>query len=206
MTDAAPTAGEGALRSIAQAIELKDPYTRGHCDRVARYALLIAERLGLSEDRKREIKYGSWLHDCGKIGVPEAILNFEGPLTEDQLEVVRNHPRWGAEVARQAGLSETVIAIIFHHHEREDGKGYPAGLRGPAIPLEARIVAAADTVDAVTTDRPYRKGNDPEVARRFLLSLRGKALAPDITDILLAVLAESAGAESGPAREGSIHG
>lgn len=188
-------ADETALRAIAQDIELKDPYTRGHCDRVARYALLIAGRLGLPEETTREIRYGSWLHDCGKVGVPEAILNFEGPLREDQFEVVRNHPRWGADMARQAGLSDTVVAIILHHHERVDGKGYPAGKRGADVPLEARIVAAADTVDAVTTDRPYRKGSGPGEARRILLALRGKALAPDVTDILLSVLSGSDGAE-----------
>jgi len=148
---------ETRYRSIAQTIELKDPYTRGHCDRVAEYAVRLAQTLGLSESAIRDIKFGSWLHDCGKIGVPEAILNFEGGLQIDQFELVKQHPLWGSEVARQARMSQTVINIILHHHERFDGKGYPAGLKGEEIPLEARIVAISDVLDALFSDRPYRK-------------------------------------------------
>ncbi|MEK7365939.1 MAG: HD domain-containing phosphohydrolase, partial [Candidatus Deferrimicrobiota bacterium] len=149
---------EATLRSIAQTIELKDPYTRGHCDRVAAFALKIAEALGLPEGTRRAIKHGSWLHDCGKIGVPEAILNCPGKLSAADFEVVKKHPGWGAEVGRQANLPEEVINIILYHHERFDGRGYPTGAKGTEIPLEARIVAVADVFDAMSTDRPYAKG------------------------------------------------
>lgn len=149
---------EGAIRSIAQTIELKDPYTRGHCDRVADYAAALAGLHGVPEEQANHIRYGSWLHDCGKIGVPEAVLNFPGPLGDADLDIIRRHPYWGAEVARQAGLSTTVVNIILYHHEKYDGSGYPAGLKGAEIPVEARIVAIADVFDSLRTDRPYRKG------------------------------------------------
>lgn len=146
--------------SLAQTVELKDPYTKGHCDRVARYAVSLAHALGLDSDVVNDIKHGSWLHDCGKIGVPEGVLNFPGRLSEDDLETVMQHPRWGSEVARQARMSETVINVILYHHERFDGGGYPSGLKGENIPIEARIVALADVFDALYTDRPYRKAYD----------------------------------------------
>ena len=180
---------EATLRSIAQAIELKDPYTRGHCDRVAAYALRIAEALRLPEETRRAIKHGSWLHDCGKIGVPEAILNHPGKLSEPDFEVVKKHPGWGAEVGRQANLSEEVINIILHHHERFDGRGYPTGAKGTEIPLEARIVAVADIFDAMTADRPYAKGYGHAEAMRVMGVLRGAALDPQLVDIFLAGLA-----------------
>ncbi|KAF0219763.1 MAG: response receiver-modulated cyclic diguanylate [Geobacteraceae bacterium] len=176
---------ESVLRSLAQTIELKDPYTRGHCDRVAEYALMIAEMLNLPEQVKKEIKYGSWLHDCGKIGVPEAILNFAGPITNIDFETVKKHPEWGADVVREARLSETIINIVRHHHERYDGAGYPKGLSGTNIPFEARIVAVADTYDALTTNRPYRKGYHWERALNIISSMAGSALDPEIVEIFL---------------------
>ncbi len=104
---------EPTLLSLAQTIELKDPYTKGHCDRVAKYALLIADHLDLSEEKKRDLTYGSWLHDCGKIGVPESILNKRGPLNEEEVSIMKNHPRWGAEVMTLAKLSQTIVNIVF---------------------------------------------------------------------------------------------
>ncbi|MFZ2223463.1 MAG: HD domain-containing phosphohydrolase [Candidatus Deferrimicrobium sp.] len=179
---------EAALRSIAQTIELKDPYTRGHCDRVAAFALKIADALRLPEETRRAIKHGSWLHDCGKIGVPEGILNCPGKLSAADFEVVKKHPGWGAEVGRQANLPEEVINIILYHHERFDGRGYPTGAKGTEIPLEARIVAVADVFDAMSTDRPYAKGYDREEAMRVMGVLRGAALDPQLVDIFLAGL------------------
>ena len=112
---------ESTLLSLAQTIELKDPYTRGHCERVGEYAVAMARRLGFAESACHEIRHGCWLHDCGKIGVPREILNFRGPLDASQYATVKNHPAWGAEVARQGRLSKRVINIILHHHERFDG-------------------------------------------------------------------------------------
>ncbi len=178
-------ADEATLRSLAQTIELKDPYTKGHCDRVSAYAVKIAEALGLSNEQQEHIKYGSWLHDCGKIGVPESILNHNGPLSFEQMEIVKNHSRWGADVVRLAQLPQAVINIILYHHERFDGKGYPAGLKGNDIPIEARIATVADVYDALTTDRPYRTKIPHEKAREFLINFKGRFFDPKIVDIFV---------------------
>jgi len=179
---------EEALRSIAQEIELKDPYTRGHCDRVAEFARKIAEGLRLPEATRKAIRYGSWLHDCGKVGVPEAILVYPGKLSEADFEVVRKHPGWGAEIGRQANFPEETVNIILYHHERFDGRGYPTGAKGEEIPLEARIVAVADVFDAMSTDRPYAQGYDRAEAMRVIGVLRGAALDPKLVDLFLSSL------------------
>jgi putative two-component system response regulator len=181
-------ADEYSLCSLAQTIELKDPYTKGHCERVAGYATSIAEAMGLDEALRENIRRGSWLHDCGKIGVPEAILNHPGPLGVDEMGVIKKHPCWGADVARLAHLSETVVKIILHHHERFDGQGYPLGLAGEDIPLEARIVHVADIYDALTSDRAYRARTTREKAIENLLAGKGVCSDPKIVDIFLALL------------------
>jgi putative nucleotidyltransferase with HDIG domain len=181
-------ADEASLLSIGQAIELKDPYTRGHCERVAAYSLLIAEKAGMSKNEQQEIKHGSWLHDCGKIGVSESILNKEGPLTEEEFEVIKNHPSWGAEIARHAQLPDRIVNIILYHHERYDGEGYPFQMSGDEIPLEARIVAVADVFDALTTDRPYRKAfGIREGTRHIEHNMRGRELDPGLVDLFVSV-------------------
>jgi putative two-component system response regulator len=178
---------EAVTRSLAQTIELKDPYTRGHCDRVAEYAQLLARTLQLPEEIQRGIVYGSWLHDCGKIGVPEAILNSPESLTDKEWETIRQHPEWGAEVARQAQLPATVINIIMYHHERWDGRGYPSGATGRDIPLEARIVTIADVFDALTSDRPYRKAFTQAESRKILTDISGVMLDPELTELFLSL-------------------
>ncbi len=180
-------ADEYTLYSLAQAIELKDHYTRGHCDRVAGYALAIAEKLGLDRTLSEHIRQGSWLHDCGKIGVPEEILNFRGALSTDQFDVIKNHPTWGAEVAKAAHLPQPIINILLYHHEWYNGSGYPAGLKGEEIPIEARIVGVADMYDALTSDRPYRKGIPTREAIAIILDGRGSQLDPVIVDILVEI-------------------
>jgi len=179
---------EATLHSIAETIELRDPYTRGHCDRMAAIALKIADGLSLPEETRRAIRLGSWLHDCGKINVPEAILNRPGKLSAADFEVVRKHPEWGAEVGRLANLPEEVINIILYHHERFDGRGYPTGAKGTEIPLEARLIAVADIFDAMSSDRPYAKGCEREEVMRVMGVLRGAALDPELVDIFLAGL------------------
>ncbi len=194
-------ADEATLLSLAQTVELKDPYTRGHCDRVAQYALMLAEAFDLPEEVRREIKHGSWLHDCGKIGVAESVLNYEGPLNEEQFEIIKQHPTWGADVARQAQLSERIVNIILSHHEKYDGGGYPAGLKGEAIPFEARIVSVADVYDALVTDRPYQVGLSHEKAREIMSSLRGSSLDPKILDAFLALVVEQKIVEKEPVHD-----
>jgi response regulator RpfG family c-di-GMP phosphodiesterase len=181
---------EAVLRSLAQAIELKDPSTRGHCDRVAVYAVSLAESLGLSRDYRREIKYGSWLHDCGKIGVPEAILNGPGQLSSAEFETMKRHSSWGNDVAVKANLSLVARNVIRYHHERYDGRGYPDGLSGENIPLEARIVAVADVFDALSSDRPYRPSFPLQETIGMVESMRGNVLDPELTNKLLDLVRE----------------
>ena len=181
---------QNTMRSLVHALELKDPYTRGHSERVANYAIMIARKLGLTEEAQAAIRYGSWLHDCGKIGVSENILNNEGPLDDAEVHVIRNHPLWGADVARKGSLSGAIVNVILSHHERFDGKGYPAGLVGDEIPLEARIVSVADIYDALTTERPYRMAYAPERALEMLESMKGNVLDPELVDCFSSAMKE----------------
>ncbi len=179
---------EAILRFLTRIMELKDPYTRGHCERVAQYALMLAEALELPTEMLEEIRYGSWLHDCGKIGVPETILNFPGKLEQEGFTTVKRHPVWGAEVARQAQLPPTVINIIQHHHEHYDGSGYPVGVAGTDIPLEARIVTIADIYDALTTNRPYRSAYSEGKCLEMMACMRGRIVDPELSDIFFTQL------------------
>lgn len=147
--------------------------------------MAMVRRLGLAESACHEIRHGCWLHDCGKIGVPEKILNFRGPLDANQYATVKKHPAWGAEVARQGGLSKRVINIILHHHEHFDGTGYPLQLKGQEVPLEARIISVADVYDSLTTDRPYRDALPRDEALQILRNLKGSILDPDMVDLFL---------------------
>jgi response regulator RpfG family c-di-GMP phosphodiesterase len=179
---------EAIYSSLAQTIELKDCYTRGHCDRVVAFTLAIGRELGLSIEMLNHLEHGAMLHDCGKIGVSEAILNFPGPLDNEQLHIVRQHPGWGADVARTAGLHQSVVNVILYHHERYNGQGYPTGLVGEDIPVEARIVAVADVYDALTSDRPYRKALPLDVASKEFISMSGNVLDPHFVDLFLEIL------------------
>jgi HD-GYP domain-containing protein (c-di-GMP phosphodiesterase class II) len=134
--------------------------------------------MGLSPENLIHLEHGAMLHDCGKIGVPEATLNFPGKLDEDQMSVIRKHPDWGGEVARAAGMHQITVNVVLYHHEHYNGKGYPTGLAGDNIPLEARIVAVADVYDALASDRPYRKAMPPDVALREFLAMSGTVLDP----------------------------
>jgi HD-GYP domain-containing protein (c-di-GMP phosphodiesterase class II) len=120
--------------------------------------------------------------------VPEAILNYPGKLNEQEMRIIKKHPEWGADVARRAQLSNTIINVILHHHEAFDGSGYPYGLKGDLIPLEARIVSVADVYDALTSDRPYRKAHSHEQAIEIMTSMTGKIFDPDIAKIFLSMV------------------
>ena len=174
---------EGAILSIAQAIELKDPYTRGHCDRVAEFASTLAMKAGLPEESIVHIKYGGWLHDCGKIGVPGAVLNFPGRLDEASFKIIHRHPLWGAEVARQAGLPAQVVNMILYHHEKYDGSGYPYGLKGGEITLEARIVTIADVFDSLRTQRPYRAASTNDQVREIMREMSEAYFDPELMEL-----------------------
>jgi response regulator RpfG family c-di-GMP phosphodiesterase len=179
-----------SMKALAQAIEAKDRYTRGHCDRMVDYALAIADRLGLSPEEKKHLGYAAALHDIGKIGVHEAILNKSGKLTEDEYTAMKAHPVMGAEIVRGVEFLGPVVPMIYHHQERWDGKGYPDGLQGKEIPIGARIVAVLDTFDAMTSDRPYRRALPPEVAFAELRSCAGTQFDPDVVESLIYVFKE----------------
>lgn len=188
---------EAKLLSLAQTIELKGHYARGHCERVAVYAGRIASELKMSPEDMKLTRYGCWLHDCGKIGIPEEVLNKPDVLDPEEREIVKLHPRWSGDVAMSAGLPDMVVNIAVYHHERWDGRGYPFGLSGTAIPREARIVAIADVYDALTTDKPYRKKLTAKQAIRILLQNRGRAFDPDLTSLFASIMRTAQG-ESRP--------
>jgi putative two-component system response regulator len=159
---------EGVLFSLALSIEARDPYTSGHCERLAEMSARLGERLGLPEEDIRALRRAGIVHDIGKVVVPDAILLKPGPLSADETEMMRKHPVVGERICAPLRTFRLVLPIIRHHHERHDGSGYPDGLRGEEIPLSAAILQLADVYDALTTDRPYRKASSPETALEIM--------------------------------------
>jgi putative two-component system response regulator len=148
---------EAVLFSLALSIEAKDPYTEGHCDRLSRYSVALAEKLGLPEDLRVALRRGGLIHDIGKLAVPESILLKPGPLTPEERKIMEGHTVAGERICAPLRSFRHVLPIIRHHHEKLDGSGYPDGLKGEQIPVTARILQVTDIYDALTTDRPYRK-------------------------------------------------
>lgn len=165
-----------SLMGLANALEAKDPYTRGHSERVGITARRLARARGLSEPSVEVIAQAGLLHDLGKIGIPEVVLRKPGPLTEAEWDVMRQHPIVGAQIVAPLEFFAEGAFIIRHHHERIDASGYPDRLAGEAIPLGARIVAVADVYDALTSDRPYRPRLPPAQAVALLRAQAGRAL------------------------------
>lgn len=159
---------EEVIFSLALAVEAKDPYTQGHCSRLAHYSVVLGRRLGFGEDDLLSFRRGGILHDIGKIGIPENILLKPGPLTEDETTVMRGHPIKGEDICKPLRSLHKTLPIIRNHHEWWDGTGYPDGLSGEQIPAGARIIAAVDYFDALVTDRPYRQALPIEEALRML--------------------------------------
>ncbi len=147
---------EAVITTLALTIEARDPYTQGHCDRLSRYAVALGEALGLDRDMLRALRLGGYLHDLGKIAVPDGILLKPGPLDPIEQERIRAHPGAGSDLVLGLRSLELVRPIMRHHHEKWDGSGYPDGLKGEAIPLGARIISVVDVFDALHTDRPYK--------------------------------------------------
>lgn len=155
---------ETVLCSLALSIEAKDPYTEGHCDRLSRYSVRLAERLGLPEEDRVALRRAGIVHDIGKVAVPEHILRKPGPLDQTERAVMEQHPVAGERICSPLKAFRQVLPIIRHHHERLDGSGYPDRLNNGQIPLTARILSVVDVYDALTTDRPYRQALSPEQA------------------------------------------
>jgi putative nucleotidyltransferase with HDIG domain len=164
-----------SLLGLANALEAKDPYTRGHSERVGQWSRRLAATLGLPRAEVESVAQAGLLHDIGKIGVPEAVLGKRGPLEAGEWVQMRQHPLIGAQIIAPFEFLAGVEAIR-HHHERWDGSGYPDGLAGEAIPLGARIVAVADVYDALTSTRPYRSAMTAEEAQEYLLAEAGRTL------------------------------
>jgi putative two-component system response regulator len=155
---------ETVLYTLASSIEAKDPFTAGHCDRLARYSVALAAQLGLPEEQRLALRRAGIVHDIGKVGVPEQILRKAGPLDAGERQLMETHALLGEQICAPLKSFRQVLPIIRWHHERRDGSGYPDGLHGDAIPLTARILQTADVYDALTTDRPYRKALSREEA------------------------------------------
>jgi putative nucleotidyltransferase with HDIG domain len=170
------------LLGLTKAMAARDTDLYRHGTRTARYAVLLGREVGFLPDDLIDLWYAAVLHDFGKLAVPDEILNKRGPLTMDEYAVVQSHPRAGAELLEQIGFLQTAAVWIAHHHERWDGAGYPYGLRGSLIPLGSRVLAVADTFDALTSDRPYSPARDHESALRLLRLVAGSQLDPDLVE------------------------
>jgi putative nucleotidyltransferase with HDIG domain len=171
-----------AVESLNATVDAKDAYTAGHSQRVQRIAVAIGKELGLDAQQLDVLRFAGLFHDIGKIGVPDAILTKPDRLTELEFEIVKRHPEDGARIVGRLHRLLSTVPAVLHHHERWDGKGYPAGLRGEEIPLEAAIVGLADAVDAMTTDRPYSAARTLEDATDEVVRNRGTQFAPDVVD------------------------
>lgn len=170
------------IKSLNMAIEAKDPYTAGHCDRVTEYSLAIAEHIGMSDREKTRLIYGATIHDIGKIGISGKILNKTDRLTDEEFNKIKAHPEKGYNILKTIHFLEDSISIVYQHHERYDGNGYPQGLQGEEIDISARIVAIADTYDAMTSDRAYRKALSSEIAIQELIKNKGTQFDPVLVD------------------------
>jgi putative nucleotidyltransferase with HDIG domain len=178
---------ESTLDALASALDAREQETAHHSQRVVRVTVAIAERMGVRGRELDDIARGALLHDIGKIGVPDAILLKEGPLTPDEWVVMRKHPEIGAEILRSVPYLTSAADIVLCHQERWDGKGYPRGLRAAEIPLGARVFMVADTFDAITNDRPYRRGASWEAARQEIARNAGTQFDPQVVTAFLAM-------------------
>lgn len=178
----------GLIFAFADALDAKSQWTRGHSERVTAYALSIAKEMGLADSELETLKTAAILHDIGKIGTYDAVLDKPGRLTEEEFELVKKHPGKGAEILRHIKQLESAIPILKHHHERVDGNGYPDRLKSEDIPLLARILCVADAYDAMTADRPYRQGLSKDIAIEELKRCSGTQFTPEVVEAFIRLL------------------
>ncbi len=172
-----------AMFGLAEAIEAKDPYTKGHCGRVAAFCLVLAQESGYPAEGLETLEFGAFLHDIGKIGIRDSVLLKPGPLDEDEWLHMREHPVKGCEIANQIEALRPIMPAVRNHHERWDGKGYPDGLSGDRIPLAARLVAIADAYDAMATDRPYKRALGLAQCEALLRKNAGSMYDPELIEV-----------------------
>ena len=177
-----------SVQTLRYTVEAKDPYTRGHSDRVSAYSVLIGKYLGLSDEDLKTLQIGGLFHDIGKIGIPDSILLKESKLTDDEYSEIKNHPAIGAHILSSATIFQDIIPIVKHHHERYDGRGYPSQLKGENIPYMARVAAVADTFDAMTSKRSYRDSLPMDVVISEFERCRGTQFDPELDDLFLDIL------------------
>lgn len=177
-----------SIQTLRYTVEAKDPYTRGHSDRVSEYSVLIGKKLGLSEKDMKTLKVGGLFHDIGKIGIPDSILLKEAKLTDDEYSEIKNHPSIGAHILCNAEVFQDIIPIVKHHHEKFDGTGYPGKLKGEDIPYLARIAAVADTFDAMTSKRTYRNALPLDVVKAEIERCTGTQFDPAIAKVFIDIL------------------
>ena len=173
---------------LRQTVEAKDPYTRGHSDRVSEYSVLIGKKLGLDEKTLHILKIGGLFHDIGKIGIPDSILLKESKLSDEEYSQIKNHPMIGVHMLGDAAIFTDILPIVKHHHERYDGRGYPSQLVGDDIPYVARIAAVADTFDAMTSKRSYRDSLPIDIVRAEIERCSGTQFDPNIAKVFLDIM------------------
>ena len=173
---------------LRQTVEAKDPYTRGHSDRVSEFSVLIGKKMCLDEATLHTLKIGGLFHDIGKIGIPDSILLKESKLSDDEYSQIKNHPTIGAHILGDAKVFKDILPMVKHHHERFDGRGYPSGLAGTDIPLIARIAAVADTFDAMTSKITYRNSLPLDFVKEEIKKCSGTQFDPEIAGIFLDIL------------------
>jgi putative nucleotidyltransferase with HDIG domain len=179
---------DNTLEGWAKALELRDKETEGHSQRVIELTIQLAAEMGIHGETLANVRRGALLHDIGKMGVPDAILHKKGRLTEEEMNIVRNHPKFAYDMLKEIDYLQAALEIPFCHHEKWDGTGYPRGLKGEEIPIAARIFAIVDVWDAMTSDRPYRKAIPREEVLSYLTDQRGQYFDPNVADVFIRIL------------------
>lgn len=177
-----------SIETLRTTVEAKDPYTRGHSDRVSAYSMLIGRKIGLSEEDIKTLQIGGLFHDIGKIGITDTILLKSEKLTDEEYLEIKNHPEIGVKILSKSKIFTNILPIVQHHHEKYDGSGYPGRLVGDSIPLLARIVSIADSFDAMASHRPYRYSISVELIKREFEKNRGIQFDPKLCDVFIDIL------------------